>query len=148
MFQAEHLQEKWSPVLEHPDLPKIEDAYKRSVTTVILENQEKALREDSARMHQRLPILVRGKLKPGGVYIEFCVDHNGTLSSAVLTHPPAPAKRDPFLGNPAPSCIPPTYPPSPPQAGEQLLETRHRPGRQPVTLAFLMPENGTKTLTF
>ena len=43
MFQAEHLQEKWSPVLEHPDLPKIEDAYKRSVTTVILENQEKAL---------------------------------------------------------------------------------------------------------
>ena len=23
MFQAEHLQEKWSPVLEHPDLPKI-----------------------------------------------------------------------------------------------------------------------------
>ena len=45
MFQAEHLQEKWSPVLEHPDLPQIEDAYKRSVTTVILENQEKALRE-------------------------------------------------------------------------------------------------------
>ena len=69
-------------------------------------------------MHQSLPILVRGKLKPGGIYIEFCVDHNGTLSSAVLTHPPAPAKRDPFLGNPAPSCIPPTYPPSPPQVRE------------------------------
>ena len=48
MFQAEHLQEKWSPVLEHPDLPQIEDAYKRSVTTVILENQEKALKEDAA----------------------------------------------------------------------------------------------------
>ena len=44
MFQTEHLQEKWSPVLQHPDLPQIEDSYRRSsVTTVILENQEKAL---------------------------------------------------------------------------------------------------------
>ena len=41
MFQTENLQEKWS-VLAHPDLPKIEDSYKRAVTTVILENQEKA----------------------------------------------------------------------------------------------------------
>ena len=41
MFQTEHLQEKWQPVLEHPDLPKIEDSYKRAVTTLILENQEK-----------------------------------------------------------------------------------------------------------
>ena len=46
MFQTEHLQEKWQPVLEHPDLPKIEDAYKRAVTTIILENQEKSLREE------------------------------------------------------------------------------------------------------
>ena len=28
MFQTEHLQEKWSPVLAHPDLPKIEDSTK------------------------------------------------------------------------------------------------------------------------
>ena len=28
MFQTENLQEKWSPVLAHPDLPKIDDAYK------------------------------------------------------------------------------------------------------------------------
>ena len=55
MFQAEHLQEKWSPVLEHPDLPKIEDAYKRSVTTVILENQEAALREDAAFLSESVP---------------------------------------------------------------------------------------------
>ena len=39
MFQTEHLQEKWQPVLDHPDLPKIEDSYRRAVTTVILENQ-------------------------------------------------------------------------------------------------------------
>jgi hypothetical protein len=55
MFQTEHLQEKWSPVLKHPDLPEIEDSYKRAVTTVILENQEKALREDSAFLSESVP---------------------------------------------------------------------------------------------
>ena len=39
MFNTEQLQEKWQPVLEHADLPEIKDAYKRAVTTVILENQ-------------------------------------------------------------------------------------------------------------
>ena len=48
MFNSENLQEKWQPVLEHPDLPGIQDNYKRAVTSVILENQEKALREDAA----------------------------------------------------------------------------------------------------
>ena len=56
MFQTEHLQEKWQPVLEHPDLPKIEDSYKRAVTTVILENQEAALREDAAFLSEAAPI--------------------------------------------------------------------------------------------
>lgn len=46
MFQSNNLQEKWQPVLEHPDLGVINDPYRRAVTTVILENQEKALRED------------------------------------------------------------------------------------------------------
>jgi len=55
MFQTEHLQEKWSPVLKHPDLPEIEDAYKRAVTTVILENQEAALREDAAFLSESVP---------------------------------------------------------------------------------------------
>ena len=43
MYQTENLQEKWQPVLAHPDLPEIQDSYKRAVTTLILENQEKAL---------------------------------------------------------------------------------------------------------
>jgi hypothetical protein len=47
MFQTEQLNEKWQPVLEHADLPEIKDSYKRAVTTVILENQEKAFREDN-----------------------------------------------------------------------------------------------------
>ena len=55
MFQTEHLQEKWQPVLEHPDLPKIEDAYKRAVTTIILENQEKSLKEDRSFLSEAAP---------------------------------------------------------------------------------------------
>ena len=55
MFQSQHLQEKWQPVLEHPELPKIDDAYRRAVTTVILENQEKQLREDRAFLGEAAP---------------------------------------------------------------------------------------------
>jgi len=55
MYLTENLQEKWQPVLEHPDLPKIEDAYKRAVTTVILENQEKSVREDRSFMAEAAP---------------------------------------------------------------------------------------------
>jgi len=55
MFQTENLQEKWSPVLAHPDLPKIEDSYKRAVTTVILENQEKAIKEDRSFLREAAP---------------------------------------------------------------------------------------------
>ena len=60
MFQTEHLQEKWSPVLAHPDLPKIEDSYKRAVTTVILENQEKAIREDRSFLQEAAPTNATG----------------------------------------------------------------------------------------
>ena len=55
MFQTDHLQEKWQPVLQHPDLDEIKDSYKRAVTTVILENQEKALREDRAFLSEAAP---------------------------------------------------------------------------------------------
>ncbi len=48
MFQSERLQEKWAPLLNYEGLEKIEDAHKRSVTAVLLENQEKFLRETSA----------------------------------------------------------------------------------------------------
>lgn len=60
MFQTEHLQEKWQPVLEHPDLPRIEDSYKRAVTTLILENQEKAMREDRGFLGEASPVNAMG----------------------------------------------------------------------------------------
>ena len=45
MYLSEELQNKWSPVLDHEDMEKISDPYKRSVTAVLLENQETAIRE-------------------------------------------------------------------------------------------------------
>ena len=55
MYLSEQLVKKWAPVLEHPELPKVTDIYKRAVTAVILENQERALREDRAFMSEAAP---------------------------------------------------------------------------------------------
>lgn len=48
MYLTEQLQEKWAPVLDHEDCPPIKDAYRRAVTTKLLENQQIAMMEDSA----------------------------------------------------------------------------------------------------
>jgi hypothetical protein len=48
MFQTEQLQEKWAPLLNHEGCDKISDPHRRAVTAVLLENQEKFLREQSA----------------------------------------------------------------------------------------------------
>ena len=50
MYNSEQLQEKWQPVLNHPDLPEISDSYKRAVTAVILENQERELQEQKTML--------------------------------------------------------------------------------------------------
>ena len=55
MFQTEHLQEKWQPVLQHPDLPEIKDSYRRAVTTIILVNQEKSIKEDRNFLAETAP---------------------------------------------------------------------------------------------
>jgi hypothetical protein len=52
MFNAQHLQEKWSPVLNHGEAPEIQDRYKRAVTSVLLENQERALREERGMLNE------------------------------------------------------------------------------------------------
>ena len=49
MYLAEDLQKKWGPVLTHEDLPPIKDNYRKAVTAVLLENQEKAMREQASQ---------------------------------------------------------------------------------------------------
>ena len=48
MFQSEHLQEKWAPLLNHEGCDQISDPHRRAVTAVLLENQEKFLKEQQA----------------------------------------------------------------------------------------------------
>ena len=48
MFNADkNLMEKWAPVLEHTDVPSIQDSHKQAVTARLLENQEIAAREEA-----------------------------------------------------------------------------------------------------
>ena len=47
MFQSEQLQEKWAPLLNYEGLDEIKDNHRKAVTAVLLENQEKFLREQS-----------------------------------------------------------------------------------------------------
>ena len=46
MFNVEHLQEKWAPILDYQGMDSIRDSHRRSVTAILLENQERALREE------------------------------------------------------------------------------------------------------
>ena len=50
MYLNETLTKKWAPVLDHGDLPSITDPYKRAVTALVLENQERALVEENRSM--------------------------------------------------------------------------------------------------
>jgi hypothetical protein len=60
MYLSETYEKKWQPVLEHADLPKITDSYRRAVTSVILENQERAQKEDAAFLNEAAPTNATG----------------------------------------------------------------------------------------
>jgi len=55
MFLSENLQKKWAPVLDHEAMPAIKDTYKRAVTAVVLENQERAMREEKQALFETVP---------------------------------------------------------------------------------------------
>ena len=52
MFNAQALTEKWAPVLNHEGTDAIKDNYKKSVTAVLLENQERFLREERGMINE------------------------------------------------------------------------------------------------
>ena len=54
-FNAEHLQEKWAPLLNHDGMGEIKDAHRRMVTAVLLENQEKTLKEEREFLGEAAP---------------------------------------------------------------------------------------------
>jgi hypothetical protein len=50
------LMKKWAPILEHESMPAIKDNYRKEVTAVLLENQEKALREERQQLFETVPV--------------------------------------------------------------------------------------------
>jgi hypothetical protein len=54
------LMEKWAPVINHDALPEIKDDYKKHVTSILLENQEKALIEEKSALWEATPANAMG----------------------------------------------------------------------------------------
>ena len=54
-LNQEALQEKWAPLLDYDGLDEIKDPHRRMVTAVLLENQEKALREEREFLSEAPP---------------------------------------------------------------------------------------------
>jgi hypothetical protein len=52
MFNAEYLQEKWSPILDYDGMDPIRDSHRRAVTAILLENQERELREERSFLYE------------------------------------------------------------------------------------------------
>ena len=52
MFDGERLQEKWAPLLNYEGLDSIKDSHRKMVTAVLLENQEKFLREENQFLYE------------------------------------------------------------------------------------------------
>ena len=65
MYLTEQLEKKWSPVLDHNGLDSIKDSYRRAVTAVVLENQEKAMAEESRALNESAPTNSGGGLGSG-----------------------------------------------------------------------------------
>ena len=57
MFNAEHLQEKWDPILNYEGAEAIKDSHRKMVTAVLLENQEKFLREQNNFLYEASPTM-------------------------------------------------------------------------------------------
>ena len=55
MYLSEQLQNKWAGVLDHPDLPKIADPYRKAVTAVVLENQAVEMQKSAGILNEGSP---------------------------------------------------------------------------------------------
>jgi hypothetical protein len=55
MSTRQQLVEKWSPILNHESAPKIRDNYRKEVTAVLLENQEKEMKAQREALFEAAP---------------------------------------------------------------------------------------------
>ena len=55
MSTRDQLLEKWAPVLNHESAPEIKDNYRKQVTAVLLENQEREMRKQADALFEAAP---------------------------------------------------------------------------------------------
>lgn len=55
MTIRQDLMKKWEPILEHASLPKISDNYRKEVTAVLLENQEREMQKGAEALFEASP---------------------------------------------------------------------------------------------
>jgi hypothetical protein len=55
MTARQDLLKKWAPILEHESLPQIKDHYRKEVTAVLLENQEREMSKQAEALFENAP---------------------------------------------------------------------------------------------
>jgi len=64
-YNTQYLQEKWGPILDYDGLDPIKDAHRRSTTAILLENQEKELREEASFLSEQPTVNTNTGSNPG-----------------------------------------------------------------------------------
>jgi len=59
-LNEDQIVQKWSPILDHPELAPIADPYKKAVTAMILENQQNAMDSERGAINETAPTNVSG----------------------------------------------------------------------------------------
>jgi hypothetical protein len=70
-MDRKQLMEKWAPILEHSGASPIKDNYRKEVTAVLLENQERSLREEKAAMFEAVHANAAGAMPDAGGVAKF-----------------------------------------------------------------------------
>ena len=85
MYLTEQLESKWSPVLDHDGLSQIKDPYKRAVTAIVLENQERAMAEESRQLNESAPTNFSGGMGSGNATLVHTIQ--SSFHSFVVLYP-------------------------------------------------------------
>ena len=71
MTTRQQLIEKWAPVLNHEGAPAIRDNYRKEVTAVLLENQEREMAKQREALFEAAPANAVGSYGDTGGFAKF-----------------------------------------------------------------------------
>ena len=71
MQSRQDLVKQWSPILEHESAPKIRDNYRKEVTAVLLENQEREMAKQREALFEAAPANAVGSYGDTGGFAKF-----------------------------------------------------------------------------